>query len=271
MISQMCLVDGIKVGFLHRRAGLVGALLIHGNSSCKEVFERQFTELAKTGLSIVVPDLPGHGSSDNSTRPSNTYSFPGYAETLTKLMQRLGYSSYCVVGWSLGGHIGLEMFANDRSVRSLLISGTPPIPLTIQGATEGFRWSSATLLAGRKHLSDSDVRRYVWAMMGRPLGSSHHFSRMIKRTDGNARQWMVRNGLSGRGVNQANTALEADRPIAIIQGDSDPFIRIDYLKAIRGRSIWNNGPVLIRAGHAAHWEAPQQFNEAMINFLLQTQ
>src|SRR4051812_47147247 len=139
MILRECIVDGISLRTLHHRAGRTGVLLIHGNSSCKEVFAKQFAELAKTGSGIVIPDLPGHGASDNSRRPSDTYSFPGYARILGRLMRRLGYSSFHVVGWSLGGHIGLEMLASDPAVRSLLLSGAPPVRLSPEGAAAGFR------------------------------------------------------------------------------------------------------------------------------------
>jgi pimeloyl-ACP methyl ester carboxylesterase len=252
---------------LHRRAGRTGILLIHGNSSCKEVYSKQFTELAKTKFGIVVPDLPGHGASDDSRQPSTTYSFPGYARLLGILMSQLGYESYHVVGWSLGGHIGLEMLAGNPSVRSLLISGTPPIRLTPQGATEGFRWTGSTALAGRRHFKPDDVRRYGNAIMGARMPDGHHLLRMVGRTDGNARHWMVANGMAGRGADEVATVTNTDRPVAVVQGAADPFLRIDYLEKVPFRTLWQERPILIPAGHAAHWQAPRAFNEAMMDFV----
>ncbi len=270
ILSRSCVIEGLRLQLLHGKAGRTGILLIHGNSSCKEVFKNQHQALARTDLGIVVPDLPGHGASQDSRRPSDTYSFPGYARILNKLMRELGYQSYHVVGWSLGGHIGIEMWANYCGVRSLLISGTPPIRLSPEGVSEGFRWTGVTALAGRKRLGRDEARRYAGAMMGRRLAESHHLSRMVRRTDGNARLWMVSNGLAGKGVDQSKAVSEVDRPIAVVQGKSDPFLRIDYLNRLPFRSIWRQGPVLLDAGHAAHWEVPETFNAAMTDFLLQT-
>ncbi|MCS3695025.1 pimeloyl-ACP methyl ester carboxylesterase [Bradyrhizobium elkanii] len=268
MILRDCSIEGLRIQFLHHRAGRVGALLIHGNSSCKEVFVKQQEKLRRTGLGIVVPDLPGHGGSDDSKRPSQTYSFPGYARVLGSLMRRLGYSSFHVLGWSLGGHIGIEMLASDPAVRSLLITGTPPVRLNPAGVAEGFRWTGATALAGRKHFKPEDVRRYTSAMMGTRLTDHHHLARMARRTDGNARFWMVANGMAGRGADQLDAVSKSERPIAVVQGADDPFLRVDHLSRIPFGNLWQGRPVLIDAGHAPHWQSPKAFNQAMMEFLI---
>ncbi|MCA1510543.1 alpha/beta hydrolase [Bradyrhizobium sp. NBAIM01] len=267
MLHRYCVLSGHRLQLLHRRSGKIGILLIHGNSSCKEVFSKQLKDLARTKLGIVAPDLPGHGASDDSMRPSKTYSFPGYARLLGELMSKLGYESYHVVGWSLGGHIGLEMLACNPAVRSLLISGTPPIRLTPAGAAEGFRWTGATALAGRRHFKPEDVRRYTNAMMGVHISDNHHLVRMTGRTDGNARYWMVANGMAGQGADEVATVMSTDRPVAVIQGSADPFLRMEYLNNVPFGSLWRGRPVLIAAGHAAHWQAPRAFNEAMMDFV----
>ena len=56
MLRRYCVVDGLGLELLHRRSGKTGIVLIHGNSSCKEVFSKQLRELSKTHLGIVVPD-----------------------------------------------------------------------------------------------------------------------------------------------------------------------------------------------------------------------
>ena len=71
------------------------------------------------GRAVLAPDLPGHGESENSPTPEATYSLPGYAAVVGGLIDRLQWPLVDVVGWSLGGHIGLELFATDPRVRSL--------------------------------------------------------------------------------------------------------------------------------------------------------
>lgn len=102
-------------------------LLLHGNSSSKSVWARQIPLLVEQGRGVLAPDLPGHGDSDDARDPEATYSFPGYAAAIGGLLDALGWNAVDVVGWSLGGHVGLELLATDRRVQSLLIVGTPPI------------------------------------------------------------------------------------------------------------------------------------------------
>ncbi|UFW51121.1 MULTISPECIES: alpha/beta fold hydrolase [Bradyrhizobium] len=259
-------VRGLRLAFLEKKANGVGVLLIHGNSSSNHAFAKQIPALAAMGFSVVVPDLPGHGGSEHSRRPDRTYSFPGYADVLHSLMHELGYRSYHVVGWSLGGHIGLELLARYSAVRSLLITGTPPVSLNVEGIQKGFRWTPSTALAGKKAFSRDDAIRYVRAMMGTRSAAPDQLATALS-ADGNARYWMVRNGMAGVGADELRIVAEDERPLGIVQGRFDPFIRTEYLASLPYRNIWNGEPLLIDAGHAPHWEASATFNQHMKGFL----
>jgi pimeloyl-ACP methyl ester carboxylesterase len=262
-------VRGICVASYYLRLPRTPVLLIHGNSSCKEIFKNQIDALRKLGHTILVPDLPGHGESANSRTPRSTYSFPGYADVLSSLLDRLEMDRCHVVGWSLGGHIGLELWHRDPRVTSLTISGTPPIKLSPEGVSHGFMTSPAMDLAGARAFDEHDVLAYGSAMLGRRLDRRTRLARMIARTDGRARYWMVRNGLAGCGTDEVKAVRRCRRPLAIIQGSSDRFVNIDYLKRLTYRNLWLQRPVMMNAGHAPHWEQPQIFNRYLIRFLEQ--
>jgi pimeloyl-ACP methyl ester carboxylesterase len=262
-------VRGIFIASHYLRLRRTPVLLIHGNSSCKEIFKNQIDALRKLGHTILVPDLPGHGESANSRTPRSTYSFPGYADILTGLLDRLELERCHVMGWSLGGHIGLELWHRDPRVASLMISGTPPIKLSPEGVSHGFMASSVMDLAGTQAFDEGDVLAYGSAMLGRRLDRRTRLARMIVRTDGRARYWMVRNGLAGCGTDQVKAVQRCRRPLAIIQGRCDRFVNIDYLNGLTYRNLWLHRPVLMNAGHAPHWEQPQIFNRYLSRFLEQ--
>jgi pimeloyl-ACP methyl ester carboxylesterase len=260
-------IRGICISSYYHRSPRTPVLLIHGNSSCKEIFSNQINGLRKLGHAILAPDLPGHGESANSRTPRSTYSFPGYVDILTSLLDRFEIDRCHVLGWSLGGHIGLELWHRDPRIASLTISGTPPIKLSREGVSKGFITSPVMDLAGTRVFEPRDVFAYGTAMLGRRLDRRTRLARMIARTDGQARFWMLRNGLAGRGVDEVKAVRSCRRPLAIIQGTRDPFINIDYLRGLTYRNLWQHHPVLMDAGHAPHWERPRIFNRYLFNFL----
>src|SRR5579859_8038528 len=104
----------------------VPLLMIHGNSSCRGVFRHQL-EASFGDRRLVSFDLPGHGDSSDAPDPTRTYTRPGLAEATLELLERLGLPEVVVLGWSLGGHVGMEMLPRFPGIRGLMIVGSPPI------------------------------------------------------------------------------------------------------------------------------------------------
>lgn len=260
-------IDGDKLAFVCTGGSRGSVLLIHGNSSCKEIFVHQIAFLAARGYNVVAADLPGHGSSDDASDPARVYSFPGYADVLGRLMDRLGIASYHIVGWSLGGHIGLEMWSTRENVRSLLITGTPPVRLSAAGAGEGFLPSPTMDLAGKADFSDEDVRTYGRAMLGAAIDPASHIACCIARTHGEARRLMLRNGLAGIGQDQVEAVKTCSKPLAIVQGKNDPFVNVPYLHSLTYRNLWLKNPLIIDGGHAPHWVQAPEFNRYLGEFI----
>ena len=245
-------VHGISISSYYHRSPRTPVLLVHGNSSCKEIFKNQIDALSRLGHTVLAPDLPGHGESANSRTPRSTYSFPGYVDILTGLLDRLEIDRCHVVGWSLGGHIGLELWHRNPRMASLTISGTPPVRLSSKGVSEGFVASSKMDLAGTRDFDEHDVSAYGTAMLGQRLDRRTRLARMIARTDGRARFWMLKNGLAGCGIDEVKAVRDCRRPLAIIQGRRDPFVNIDYLQGLAYKNLWLDRPVLIEARSEEH-------------------
>jgi pimeloyl-ACP methyl ester carboxylesterase len=109
-------------------SGEAAVLLLHGNSGHKEVFARQVEELSPR-YRVVVPDLLGHGGSEDAAEPGRDYTLAGHAGYLAELVTTLELGPMVVVGLSLGGHIGLELAAQSPRARGdCCWPGRRPLP-----------------------------------------------------------------------------------------------------------------------------------------------
>lgn len=255
-----------RIAIDHQPGDRTTVLLIHGNSASMALYAPQIAALRRNGYGTLALDLPGHGESDDARDPAETYSFPGYASAIASLIDALAIPRLHVIGWSLGGHIGLELMGRDLRVASLLIFGTPPVRPGPSALAAAFRPSAVMDLAGMEHLSDDDCRAYATAMVGDEPPASLVAS--VRRTDGRARAFMVRSALDGVGLDAEALVASDERPIAIVHGADDPFVSAEFLDKLTYRNLWT-GKILVLpgTGHAAHWQEPDLFNGLMLEFL----
>ena len=261
-------IDRMKIAAIVSRAQGRPVLLLHGNSSSKSVWVRQIRLLSQAGRSLIVPDLPGHGESSNACDSQETYSFPGYAGVIRRLLDLNDCGEVDVVGWSLGGHIGLELLGTEPRVRSLLIVGTPPVRPSVEALHAAFHADDDMQLAGKPNFSAADAETYGKAMLGGSRYLTRNLLEDIRRTDGNARRFMFENALRSVGVDQRSVAEMAAKPLCVVHGEKEPFVRLSYLRSIRYRALWGDRiHVIAGAGHAPHWQTPAAFNEILKRFL----
>jgi len=244
-------------------------VFLHGNSSTKDVWLNQIDFVRHRGRAVVAPDLPGHGESEDSHTPGLTYSMPGYAGIVSRLLDTLHWGGPVdLVGWSLGGHIGLELLASDPRICSLLIVGTPPARPSAESLQQAFYGSDDMQLAGKQDFSEADALAYGTAMMGGREYLTPSLLNCVKRTHGLARRCLFASVADCIGSDQRSSVESISKPICVIHGENEPFVRLDYLQSINYRSLWNSRIYVISgAGHAPQWQAPAAFNRIMYRFL----
>lgn len=261
--GQIAVVDSEGSGF--------PCLMIHGNSSCKEVFRNQLDGDIGKEFRCIAIDLPGHGNSSDAVNPAKDYTMPGYAATAAEVMAQLGYNRYGVLGWSLGGHVGIEMIpkvGHDGPMMGLMISGTPPVGLGAEAVGEGFVTSEHMHLAAQAELSDEEVDAYAHATCGRNAPFEDFLREAVARTDGRARKTMFDNFMAGHGSNQRGVTVNSPIPVAIVNGSEDEFVNNEYIRSLDYKNLWEGRVYdLSGIGHAPFWEAPDQFDPYLRRFL----
>jgi pimeloyl-ACP methyl ester carboxylesterase len=95
-------------------------LLLHGSPGYKEELGRLASVLARD-VRVVVPDLPGFGS---STRAVPDYSFRAHAHYVRQLLDQLRLRHVHVLGYSMGGGVALSLvdIAPERVASLTLVS-----------------------------------------------------------------------------------------------------------------------------------------------------
>ncbi|MEM9105646.1 MAG: alpha/beta hydrolase [Pseudomonadota bacterium] len=243
-------------------------LFIHGNSSCKEVFRNQLQgDIGQTWCCIAM-DLPGHGRSADAADPETTYNMPGYADTALEMMSALGHDTFALFGWSLGGHIGIEMLHRSDRLTALMISGSPPIGKEPDALSVGFKPSEHMHLAGQSEFTDEEVDAYARATCGINAPFEDFLRDAVARTDGRARELMLSKFIAGVGCNQKHTVMNSDIPFSIVNGAEEPFVNNDFVASIGLQNLWDDKLHLLEdVGHAPFWEAPELFDPLLMRFL----
>ena len=261
-------VDGVEISVWEVQGEKPPLIFVHGNSACKEVFHHQVSAFAKNGHAIAAIDLPGHGASANAVMPETQYTIPGYALIIKKVLDKLSLSRPLLIGWSLGGHIAIEMIGRGFDAAGALIVGTPPAGPGMADFEHALLPSPFMSVTMNEHASEDDIRLYTQNLYGALDPIPELFFDAGLRTDGRARRIMGAHWAQGEeGCHQRTVAAGTDRPICLVHGMDDPFISYNYLKSVEWRSLWSGKFFELEGvGHAAFIEAPNKFNEILSAF-----
>ena len=257
-------------------------LLLHGNSSSSKLFRHilESPTLSAT-YRIVTFDLPGHGCSSNAPDQEKSYWQRGYANLAVHILRHLNISSVVIMGWSLGGHVGIEMVPllaplPKIELKGLMIVGTPPALGKAQ-ISQAFKLADdgGLGLAGKKNWTDAETEEV--ARHGAAAGKENLFEPWMlddaKRTDGRARMVMANSFLGTEdeepvGVDQRKLVEETDVLIAVVNGAEEQFVNLDYLDGISWRRLWKGKCVRLEGlQHAPFWEDPAGFEKVLLEFL----
>jgi pimeloyl-ACP methyl ester carboxylesterase len=265
--EQQITVDGQRIAYAQSAGRDRPVIFVHGNSSSSRTWAGVLEGPFGQRFRCLAFDLPGHGDSAKAT-DSADYSLPGYARTLAGFAAATRAQDAVIVGWSLGGHIALEAAPALPEAAGYVIFGTPPVSSAAQMG-EAFLPNPAMNTGFTADVSPGEARAYAesFTAPGSAL-SLDGFVADILRTDGAARAGLIASIGEGRFADEVAIATALATPLAILQGEGEQLVSLDYLRTLSPPTLWRKEIQLIPgAGHALHQEAPEAFTALLSQFL----
>lgn len=267
LAEQSTKVGDQRIAFLQSGPLDKTIVFIHGNSACKEAFVEQFNVLQESGFGVLALDLPGHGASADAQNPTTQYTIPSYAKLIASLCAQLEINNPLLCGWSLGGHIAIEMAAESTEYSGLMIFGTPPVGPGIENIETAFLASNLSDVTGAENPPRDRLETYISELYGTLQRVPEILVTAGLRADGRSRSTMSAHWASGSNGHDQRTLVQGWRgPILMLHGIDDPFISGDYFKSldVPGDGSGPTFKVIEDVGHAPFIEAPDFFNAHLL-------
>lgn len=246
-------------------------LLVHGFGGAKEDFADHLDELAAGGRHVVAPDLRGHGSSGHPPG-EGSYSLEHFAADQRALAAALGWSSFDLLGHSMGGMIvQVLVLEAPHLVDRLILMDTCPGPVQgidqdlIELAIQVARAEGVDVIADILAESDSPLTTPAGKRL---LEERPGYREMGDRNLRACSSEMYAAMASIMSTQDDRTAALAalTMPCLVLVGDQDkPFL--EPSRRMAEIVVGSQLVVIPDAGHSPQFENPDAWLEALVAFL----
>jgi pimeloyl-ACP methyl ester carboxylesterase len=261
-------------------ATINGVLLnyeVHGESGPPLVFVHGYTgditdwrhqlPVFSQSFQVVAIDNRGHGDSE-APEDRGAYTIGHFADDVESLVDRLGFSSYHLLGHSMGGAVVQEIAL--RSPQRLL-------SLTLHDTTDDFSSAASNQVLRlwrdyRFQVAENQGMEAV-ANMTSPFPPPPH---MPKERLEETRQRLARMSVDAfigawHGLESWEGTLERARkinvPTLVIYGGIDTGFLVEGSKRLAANIPGSELAMIPETGHSPQWERPELFNSALGAFL----
>jgi len=258
-------------------------VLLHGVADTGRTWDTSLSHLATDGgrgaLSIVVPDLLGHGL---SARPRTDYSVGAHANMLRDLLDELGHDRVTLIGHSLGGGVAMQFaYQFPGRCEALMLVASGGLGGEISAALRAAALPGSELVLWL--LTARGIRRGIGAVAAAlarapiPLPEVVDIDEILRvylsldstaaRTGFLATLRAVVDPI-GQRVSAVNwLPAAAQVPTMLVWGGRDPIIPVQH--AHRAHELISGSRLVIfpDAGHFPHRHDPTRFAELVLDFV----
>lgn len=257
-------IKSLKIFYDQKGDSEKAIIFLHGNSLSSNLFKYQFEDKNLLNkYNLVRFDFPGFGNSEHD-KDQKIYSFPDFAKVFTELYNQLGIKKSILVGNSMGGHVLLETLENLSGVKGIIINGAPPV--TIPPSADAFLPNPVIPVFYKGNYTSEELDLIAKAMVSNP-----EFEKDVKAELEKADPDFMKPWLTNMQVKPPKDEIEivknTDIPVAVIHGENDSFVNLNYLKSVLYKNLWKGKVLEVQnVGHLPFLENAKEFNKYLVEF-----
>jgi pimeloyl-ACP methyl ester carboxylesterase len=245
-------------------------VLIHGFSDNLTMWYNQLPDFSKQ-YKILSYDVRGHGQTET---PEGNYSMELFADDLYALLKDLDIDKACVLGYSMGGRIGLNFaLKHPEMTTGLVFANSGVMGSDIEISTEELKQmeEQRTQMIGILESGDIETIAEVMAQFSMSPGFSEkkpdifqEYKSVKLKNDPHHYAPIMQALMSAMGNPPDLSQLKC--PALVIAGEHDGFMSLDVAKSMEA-AIPDATISIFPTGHASAIETPAAFNQAVLDFM----
>ena len=255
-------IDDIQLAYTDTGVGRP-VVLIHGYPFNRSLWNEQVEALSNS-YRVIVPDLRGFGETDAST---GTATMNRMAQDVGQLLDHLQISQAVIGGLSMGGYVALAFYKQFPSrVRAFVLADTRAQADTDEAKQTRAQQAEKALSEGMAGIADAMLPKLLTpeTVSKRPEVVKRVRDMMLKTKPEGAAAALL--GMAAR-EDQTELLSRVTSPTLILVGAEDAITPVSDSEKMRDSIAGSRLVVIENAGHVSNLERTQQFNEALLKFL----
>ncbi len=262
-------LDGVNLNYELNGAGPC-LVLIHGFTDNLSMWFNQVPQLSKQ-FQVVTYDLRGHGQTETT---GNKFSIDLLTKDLYELLKALNIENACLVGYSLGGRIGLQFALEHPDMTTGLVLAN------IGLIGPDYRAGEERLELIAKHrqymtnlfeLSDIETIANVLAEGALTPGLKTRKPSIFEKyrdikLQNDPQPYLELMQAITQDVESLPEIGQMDIPTLIVAGKHDAMMTPDVVESMQ-KALSDSTVKVLPTGHASAVEAPDDFNQTVIDFM----
>ena len=256
-------VGGLQIAYERARSG-PGLVLLHGYVGDGSTTWRRQLDGLSDQFTVVAWDAPGAGRSSD---PPERFGVDGYADCLAGFLLELGLERVCVAGLSFGGIVALGLQRRHAAMSSELILASAYAGWAGSLPPEAAEQRLGQALA----LADGTPEQFVGSLLPTMFSvamsdtTTADFRASMQAFHSRGFRAMAR--ASAEDVRDVLATI--DVPTLLVYGERDVRVPLTVAEHLHSAIRDSKLVVLPGVGHVCNVEAPDEFNAAVRDFLLE--